>query len=79
MIAAKCSGNPTFQPYASGGDGTDTQLCSSSISVLHYHCPCFASPERTNENDGDQSGYVGWDPTLSSVIVAHQGTKPTSM
>jgi len=44
-----CSGNPTFEPFASGGDGSDTQFW-----------------------------YVGWDPTLSSVVVAHQGTDPTS-
>jgi len=46
---ADCSGNPTFEPFASGGDGSDTQFW-----------------------------YVGWDPTLSSVVVAHQGTDPTS-
>jgi len=45
-----CSGNPTFEPFASGGDGSDTQFW-----------------------------YVGWDPTLSSVVVAHQGTDPTSL
>ena len=22
------------------------------------------------------AGYVGWDPTLNSVVVAHQGTNP---
>jgi len=44
-----CTGNPTFQPYASGGDGSAVQFW-----------------------------YVGWDPTLYSVIVAHQGTNPAS-
>jgi hypothetical protein len=44
----KCTGNPTFQPYASGGDGSAVQFW-----------------------------YAGWDPSLSSVIVAHQGTDPT--
>ncbi|KAH9166731.1 alpha/beta-hydrolase [Lactarius sanguifluus] len=47
---ANCAGNPTFQPSASGGDGSAVQFW-----------------------------YVGWDPTLSSVVVAHQGTKPTSI
>ncbi|KAI9458384.1 lipase [Lactarius psammicola] len=45
-----CAGNPTFQPSASGGDGSAVQFW-----------------------------YVGWDPTLSSVVVAHQGTNPTSI
>ncbi|KAH9166730.1 Alpha/Beta hydrolase protein [Lactarius sanguifluus] len=47
---ANCAGNPTFQPSASGGDGSAVQFW-----------------------------YVGWDPTLSSVVVAHQGTNPTSI
>ncbi|KAF8260710.1 lipase [Lactarius quietus] len=42
---AYCTGNPTFEPSASGGDGSDVQFW-----------------------------YVGWDPTLESVVVAHQGT-----
>ncbi|KAF8270695.1 lipase [Lactarius quietus] len=42
---AYCTGNPTFKPSASGGDGSDVQFW-----------------------------YVGWDPTLESVVVAHQGT-----
>ncbi|KAI0297451.1 hypothetical protein B0F90DRAFT_1811119 [Multifurca ochricompacta] len=45
-----CGGNPGFQPFASGGDGSAVQFW-----------------------------YIGWDPTLSSVIVAHQGTNPTSI
>ena len=27
-IPEKCTGNPTFQPYASGGDGSAVQFCS---------------------------------------------------
>ncbi|KAH9991165.1 Alpha/Beta hydrolase protein [Russula vinacea] len=27
-------------------------------------------------SQGDGVGYVGWDPTLGSVVVAHQGTNP---
>ncbi|KAI0258698.1 hypothetical protein BC834DRAFT_974875 [Gloeopeniophorella convolvens] len=46
---ANCQANPSFQPVASGGDGTDIQYW-----------------------------YVGWDPAQSTVIVAHQGTDPTS-
>ncbi|KAF8493037.1 lipase class 3 family protein [Russula emetica] len=45
-----CAKNPSFQPYASGGDGSLTQFW-----------------------------YVGWDPTLSSVVIAHQGTDPTQL
>ena len=31
--------------------------------------------------DGEKCniGYVGWDPTMNSVIVAHQGTNPTNL
>ncbi|KAI0258702.1 alpha/beta-hydrolase [Gloeopeniophorella convolvens] len=43
-----CEGNPSFQPFASGGDGSATQFW-----------------------------FVGWDASLNSVIVAHQGTNPT--
>ena len=25
------------------------------------------------------TGYVGWDPTLSTVIVAHKGTNPKKL
>ena len=28
---ANCQANPTFQPIASGGDGDETQFCTSSI------------------------------------------------
>ncbi|KAI0285654.1 lipase [Russula brevipes] len=47
---ASCAGSPTFQPYASGGNGNSVQFW-----------------------------FVGWDPNLSSVIVAHQGTNPTKL
>ncbi|CAL1714447.1 unnamed protein product [Somion occarium] len=42
---ANCQANPSFEPLASGGDGSDTQFW-----------------------------YVGFDPTLQTVIVSHQGT-----
>lgn len=42
---ANCQANPSFEPIASGGDGSDTQFW-----------------------------YVGYDPALATVIVAHQGT-----
>jgi hypothetical protein len=33
---ANCAGNPTFQPYASGGDGTDTQFCSWDFILFYF-------------------------------------------
>jgi len=47
---ANCDANPTFQPVASGGDGTDVQFW-----------------------------FVGFDPTLETVIVSHQGTDPSKL
>ncbi|TFK39670.1 lipase class 3 family protein [Crucibulum laeve] len=47
---ANCDANPTFEPTASGGDGSSVQFW-----------------------------YVGFDPTLQTVIVAHQGTDPSKI
>ncbi|GLB41593.1 putative lipase (class 3) [Lyophyllum shimeji] len=47
---ANCEANPTFQPVASGGDGSTVQFW-----------------------------YVGFDPTLATVIVGHQGTDPSKL
>ena len=61
---ANCDANPTFKPVASGVDGTGEQYCKqiqtscSRPGLIHSHC----------------EGYVGYDPTLETVIVAHQGT-----
>ena len=30
-------------------------------------------------NSNDETGYVGYSPSLSSVIVAHQGTNTSQM
>lgn len=45
---ANCQANPSFEPIASGGDGSDVQFW-----------------------------YVGYDPSLKTIIVAHQGTDPS--
>ncbi|OBZ73725.1 Lipase [Grifola frondosa] len=44
---AICQANPSFQPVASGGDGSSVQFW-----------------------------FVGFDPTLNTIIVSHQGTNP---
>ncbi|KLO07429.1 lipase [Schizopora paradoxa] len=47
---ANCKANPSFEPVASGGDGSDTPFW-----------------------------YVGFDPTLNTVISAHEGTNTSSI
>ncbi|KAI0741773.1 lipase [Daedaleopsis nitida] len=45
-----CQANPTFQPLASGGDGSDVQFW-----------------------------FVGYDPSLDTVVVSNQGTHPEAV
>ena len=68
--AANCDANPGFEPVASGGNGGDEQFCelpcecvSCLMHVLTYELP----------------GYVGFDPSLGTVIVAHQGTNTSNL
>ncbi|KAI9440856.1 lipase [Lactarius indigo] len=42
-----------------------------------YAAAAYCNP--SNTLTWSCGGYVGWDPTLSSVVVAHQGTNPTSI
>ncbi|THH16687.1 hypothetical protein EW146_g3996 [Bondarzewia mesenterica] len=61
---ADCDANAGFQPTASGGDGDKVQFCGHPfLDILFPKC-----------NIHSVSGYVGWDPAQSTVIVAHQGT-----
>ena len=66
---ANCDANPTFKPVASGGDGNGTQFCKQ-IHKSHSHYGLIRSY---------CVGYVGYDPTLETVIVAHQGTNRSAM
>ena len=64
-----CQANPGFIPTASGGDGSDVQFCGSKLELNCYIFDSEILP----------TGYVGYDPTLSTVIVAHQGTDPSKL
>lgn len=65
---AKCDANPTFKPVASGGDGGVVQHCT--------HLNLFISPL---SHLTLSVGYVGYDPTLKTVVVSHQGTDATKV
>lgn len=53
---------------ASGGDGFVEQFCTSNFY------PNIRAIILTR-----RAGFVGFDPTLNSVIVGHQGTKLENM
>ena len=63
-----CAANPGFQPVASGGNGASVQFCKAPFGV----CGALLTL-------GLCTGYVGYDPQLDTVIVAHQGTSPSEM
>ena len=65
---ANCAANPGFRPVASGGDGASVQYCKAPSGVWGALLTLGLYP-----------GYVGYDPQLSTVIVAHQGTSPSEM
>jgi hypothetical protein len=60
--------NPDFEPIASGGDGATEQYCQYLRGGLMRVLTLTA-----------MIGYVGYDPTLKTIIVAHQGTDPAKM
>ena len=57
-----CVGNSDFRLRLQVEMGTQSNFVRTTITIYG------------GTNHG--AGYVGWDPTLSSVIVAHQGTNP---
>ena len=65
---ADCKANSDFIPVASGGNGASVQYCRRcSLN--------FGGLEWWNYVEG----YVGFSPSQATVIVAHQGTKPSKM
>jgi hypothetical protein len=69
---ANCDANPGFQPIASGGDGGSVQFCEWNM----FEDVSGGSASRANH---ESVGYVGFDPTLNTIIVAHQGTDSSKM
>jgi hypothetical protein len=70
---ANCDANPGFKPIASGGNGDSIQFCEWNLFE-------FASGARLGETMLTMnSGYVGFDPTLKTIIVAHQGTDTSKL
>ena len=66
-----CEANPGFIPTVSGGDGDTTQWCTcdaTAKSVFEFSLMMFL-----------HIGFTGYDPTLRTVIVSHQGTNPEDM
>ena len=66
-FAVNCQANPNFEIFDAGGDGNGVQFCmnvhwpvNSTFSVV-----CVLTPS---------IGFVGYDPDLDTVIVAHQAT-----
>ena len=66
---ANCNANPSFEPVASGGDGSETQFCKRLLTGSI--CKKLTSAA--------QRGFVGFDPTLNTIIVSHQGTDTSEM
>ena len=66
-----CEANPTFKPIATGGDGDATQFC------MPLFLRAFGSPQA--DQHCSESGFAGYDPTLDTVIVAHQGTDASKL
>jgi hypothetical protein len=67
---ANCAANPDFEPVAAGGDGDGTQFCKADVDQRDWEC---SSPRTFH------TGYVGFSPSLNTVIVAHEGTIPSQM
>jgi hypothetical protein len=69
-----CRAVSDFMPTLTGGDGDDTQYCkqSSQSRKARIH---LLEPHDT----ATILVYVGYWPTQSSVVVAHQGTNPSEL
>jgi hypothetical protein len=72
----------SYTPYT---HYASTAYCSPA-STLAWNCGanCNANPgfkpiASGGDGGGTQYWYVGWDPTLKTVIVAHQGTDTSQM
>ena len=73
-----CDANPTFVPTASGGDGDDVQYCAflscpTDVCWMITHRVCCVRCGFV------MTGFVGYDPTLQTVVVVHQGTNYEEM
>ena len=63
----RCEANPNFEVFTNGGDGAKVQFCAHihrAVSFL-FLVICILMPS---------TGFVGFDDTMNSIIVAHQGT-----
>ncbi|KAK7038706.1 hypothetical protein VNI00_010590 [Paramarasmius palmivorus] len=60
-----CNANKDFKPVASGGNGGSIQFCKPGK---------YASEDDRHLTFSSSLGYVGFSPSLNTVIVAHQGT-----
>ncbi|KAF7986533.1 hypothetical protein HWV62_26246 [Athelia sp. TMB] len=70
---AACSANSKFEVVASGGDGDSVQYSACSANSK------FEVVASGGDGDSVQYWYVGYDPSLKTVIVAHQGTDPSEL
>ena len=72
LTTADCKANSDFIPVASGGNGDSVQLCKRcSLN--------FGKFKWWNYTTIYVEGYVGFSPSQSTVIVAHEGTDISKM
>ncbi|KAH0836865.1 Alpha/Beta hydrolase protein [Lanmaoa asiatica] len=72
----------TFTPYtyyASAGYCTPTQTLAWNCGTNCAANPNFKPVASGGNGDSVQYWYVGYDPHLNAVIVAHQGTNPSEI
>ena len=65
--AVNCQANPNFEIFDAGGDGNAIQFCMNVRRAVNFTSSvvCLLTPS---------IGFVGYDPDLDTVIVAHQAT-----
>ena len=67
IAIASCEANSDFELAVTGGDGSEVQYCKPCASILSASSlTVFAD-------------YIGFSPSLNSIIVTHQGTDPTKL
>jgi len=69
----------SFKPYtfyASAGYCSAAKILAWNCGVNCQANPSFVPTASGGNGDDDQFWFVGYDPTLDTVIVSHQGTDP---
>jgi hypothetical protein len=70
--AVNCQANPDFEIFDAGGNGDTVQFCMNAHRAVDVTLSvvCMLTPS---------IGFVGYDPVLDTVIVAHQATNTSQL